>query len=218
VIAKLYGNKIAKVEKLSPATLDTLAIVAYKQPLTRADIETIRGVACGQILRQLMERGLVKTAGRKMDTLGYPTLYATTEQFLKEFGLATLAELPLLAELRQMKILADETPTAETAPTSSTETADAIPVGAENDTEKNYMPIEPPSEDDEDDDDEEENESEEDDEGEEIPDEDDEESDEEDESDDDDDDDDFDDDFDEDDDEEEDDDEDENEDIDDDEE
>ncbi|GHS99285.1 segregation and condensation protein B [Planctomycetales bacterium] len=107
-IRRLYGNKAAKEEKISPAMLDTLAIVAYKQPVTRAEIETVRGVGCGQLLRQLLERGLVRVTGKKMDVIGYPALYGTTEQFLREFGLPSPAELPMLAELRQMKIIDDE--------------------------------------------------------------------------------------------------------------
>jgi segregation and condensation protein B len=107
LVEKLSGGRTAAPEKLSPATLDTLAIIAYKQPLTRLEIETIRGVACGQILRQLMERELVKVVGKKMEALGYPSLYGTTENFLREFGLASLAALPLLEELQRMNLLTD---------------------------------------------------------------------------------------------------------------
>lgn len=79
--------------KLSPALLETLAIVAYRQPIMRADLEAIRGVHCGEGLRQLMERGLVRIAGRH-DSLGRPVLYATTKKFLQHFGLRDLRDLP----------------------------------------------------------------------------------------------------------------------------
>lgn len=79
--------------KLSPAAMETLAIIAYKQPITRADVEAIRGVGCGEVIRGLMERKLVKSAGRA-EVLGRPMLYATTTQFLTLFGLDTVKDLP----------------------------------------------------------------------------------------------------------------------------
>jgi segregation and condensation protein B len=79
--------------RLSPAALETLAVIAYKQPITRADVEKIRGVACGELLRQLLEKGLVRVAGRH-DSLGRPQLYGTTKRFLQVFGLNTLKDLP----------------------------------------------------------------------------------------------------------------------------
>lgn len=84
--------------KLSPAALETLAIVAYKQPVLRTDIETIRGVACGEVLRSLMERHLVKIVGRAPE-IGRPMLYGTTKQFLEVFGLASLKDLPSVESL-----------------------------------------------------------------------------------------------------------------------
>lgn len=110
-IQNLHGNKPSKEEnerKLSPALLDTLAIIAYKQPVTRAEVETVRGVGCGQLIRQLMERGSVKPVGKKMEVIGCPLLYGTTELFLQEFGLSALDELPMLQELRQLKIVGDK--------------------------------------------------------------------------------------------------------------
>jgi len=80
-------------DKLSAALLETLAVVAYKQPVMRADIEAIRGVHCGEALRQLMERRLVQIVGRH-DSLGRPVLYGTTKRFLQMFGLRELSELP----------------------------------------------------------------------------------------------------------------------------
>ncbi|REJ88350.1 MAG: SMC-Scp complex subunit ScpB [Planctomycetota bacterium] len=79
--------------RLSPPAMETLAIVAYRQPILRADIEAIRGVMSGEMLKQLMERGLVKIVGED-DSLGRPYLYGTTRQFLELFGLHSLAELP----------------------------------------------------------------------------------------------------------------------------
>jgi segregation and condensation protein B len=86
--------------KLSPAALETLAIVAYKQPIIRADIESIRGVACGEMVRSLMYKGLVKIVG-KAEVLGRPLLYGTTKKFLEVFGLSDLKDLPKAEELKQ---------------------------------------------------------------------------------------------------------------------
>jgi segregation and condensation protein B len=79
--------------RLSAPALETLAVVAYRQPVMRAQIEAIRGVDCGEILRQLMDRNLVRAAGRA-DELGRPYLYATTKRFLQVFGLKHLEDLP----------------------------------------------------------------------------------------------------------------------------
>jgi segregation and condensation protein B len=79
--------------RLSPAARETLAIVAYRQPIMRADIEAVRGVQCGEILRLLMEKGLVRITGRH-DSLGRPVLYGTTKRFLQVFGLKSLRDLP----------------------------------------------------------------------------------------------------------------------------
>ena len=86
--------------KLSPAALETLAIIAYKQPVIRADIEVVRGVAVGEIVRSLMYKGLVKIVGRA-EVLGRPMLYGTTKKFLEVFGLNTLKELPKIEELKK---------------------------------------------------------------------------------------------------------------------
>jgi segregation and condensation protein B len=79
--------------KLPGALLETLAIVAYRQPIMRADVEAIRGVHCGDALGQLMERGLVRVVGRD-DSLGRPMLFGTTKRFLQTFGLRDLRDLP----------------------------------------------------------------------------------------------------------------------------
>lgn len=83
---------------LSQAAVETLAIIAYKQPVKRVDVETIRGVSVGDIVRTLVERGLVKIVGRE-ESIGKPLLYGTTKKFLKEFGLKSLKDLPSTAEL-----------------------------------------------------------------------------------------------------------------------
>jgi segregation and condensation protein B len=92
-------HKTRAQTRLTPAALETLAIVAYKQPILRADLEAIRGVACGEVLRSLMDRRLVKIVGRA-EVLGRPMLYGTTKVFLEIFGLASLKDLPKAEELR----------------------------------------------------------------------------------------------------------------------
>ena len=85
--------------RLSSPARETLAIVAYRQPIMRTDIEAIRGVQCSDVLRQLMERGLVRIAGRH-DSLGRPVLYGTTKKFLQVFGLKSLRDLPMNEQLK----------------------------------------------------------------------------------------------------------------------
>ncbi len=91
-------GKSRKDEKLSGAGLETLAIVAYRQPVTKAEIEAIRGVQVGPILRTLVDRGMVKVGGRSDDP-GHPLLYVTTRKFLDTFALASLDDLPRDGEL-----------------------------------------------------------------------------------------------------------------------
>jgi len=79
--------------RLSKPALETLSIIAYRQPITRAELESIRGVACGEVVRTLMDRRLVKITGRA-EELGRPMLYGTTRQFLDTFGLASVKDLP----------------------------------------------------------------------------------------------------------------------------
>lgn len=85
--------------RLSGPALETLAVVAYRQPILRAEIEAVRGVQCGEMLRTLMDRDLIRIAGRSTD-LGRPLMYGTTRRFLELFGLKNLDELPRAAELR----------------------------------------------------------------------------------------------------------------------
>ena len=88
--------------KLSKAAVETLSIVAYRQPVTRAEVEDLRGVDPGGILRMLSERGLIAVTGRK-DEPGRPLLYGTTPDFLSLFGLRDLSELPTLRDLRELQ-------------------------------------------------------------------------------------------------------------------
>ncbi|MCB9831980.1 MAG: SMC-Scp complex subunit ScpB [Planctomycetes bacterium] len=91
-----FVSLLAKVridEKITPATLETLAIIAYKQPITRAEVDAIRGVGSGQIVRNLMDKNLVKVVGR-VDLPGRPFQYGTTKHFLDHFGLKGLKDLP----------------------------------------------------------------------------------------------------------------------------
>lgn len=91
--------KKAKPVKFSTSVMETLAIVAYRQPVIRPEIERIRGVDCGWTLRVLMEKGLVKMMGRK-DLPGRPIIYGTTQAFLEIFGLNSLTDLPTLKEIQ----------------------------------------------------------------------------------------------------------------------
>lgn len=91
LLARLHADR--QTSKLSHAALETLSIIAYRQPIIRAEIEAIRGVACGEVLRGLLERRLIKIVGRA-EELGRPMLYGTTGEFLKVFGLARIEDLP----------------------------------------------------------------------------------------------------------------------------
>ncbi|MFO7556866.1 MAG: SMC-Scp complex subunit ScpB [Desulfobacterales bacterium] len=96
-----------KPTRLSKAALETLAIIAYKQPIIRNDIEHIRGVSCGGILRMLLERKLVRVLGRKTIP-GRPLIYATTKQFLEVFELRNLEDLPTPKEISELSDSASE--------------------------------------------------------------------------------------------------------------
>ncbi len=98
-LQRLKGVK--KAEKLSPAALETLAVIAYRQPVMRAEIEAIRGVKAGPMLRTLLQHKLVRITGRA-DVPGRPLQYGTTQHFLDRFGLASLQELPSLKEFKNL--------------------------------------------------------------------------------------------------------------------
>jgi segregation and condensation protein B len=122
--------------RLSAPALETLAIIAYRQPITRAEIEAIRGVAVDGVLQTLLDRGLVKIAGRA-EIPGRPLLYETTQNFMDHFGLRNLDELPNVAELRKIHLpLATRAPEPGSVPASeprAPETAgQSDPAGREN--------------------------------------------------------------------------------------
>ena len=108
----------AKPARLSPPALETLAIIAYRQPITRADVEAVRGVAIESVLQTLMERGLVKIAGRA-EVPGRPLLYETTQFFLDHFGLRNLDELPNAVELKRRELPKAALPAAPESPPES---------------------------------------------------------------------------------------------------
>ncbi|MEW6488675.1 MAG: SMC-Scp complex subunit ScpB [Thermodesulfobacteriota bacterium] len=87
--------------RFSRAALETLAIVAYRQPVTRAELEEVRGVDCGGVLKLLLDRGLARILGKK-DVPGRPLLYGTTRKFLEAFGLSSLGELPNLKDIEDL--------------------------------------------------------------------------------------------------------------------
>lgn len=98
-----YIQKLEPVPplRMSRAALETLAIIAYKQPVTRAEVEHVRGVDAGPLLRGLLERRLVRIAGHR-EVPGRPILYATTPRFLEVFGLASISDLPTLREIEEL--------------------------------------------------------------------------------------------------------------------
>ncbi|MBQ8596897.1 MAG: SMC-Scp complex subunit ScpB [Lachnospiraceae bacterium] len=107
-----YLIKIAKTPRkyvLTDTLLETLSIVAYKQPVTRAEIEKIRGVSCDHAVNRLVEFGLIAEVGR-MDAPGRPLLFGTTEEFLRSFGVKSLEELPELSavQIEEFKVQAEQ--------------------------------------------------------------------------------------------------------------
>jgi len=106
-------DHVPSTGRLSTPALETLTVVAYRQPIIKAEIEAIRGVSCGEMLRQLLEKGLVKIAGRSPE-LGRPFLYATTKQFLTRYGLNRLSDLPDAAGLCGQGLPAENSPAQET--------------------------------------------------------------------------------------------------------
>jgi len=107
-VRRLYPE--AKPTRLSGPALETLAIIAYRQPVTRADLEAVRGVAVDGVMQVLLDRGLVKISGRA-EVPGRPLLYSTTEFFLQHFGLKTVDELPNSSELKRIQLPTAPIPT-----------------------------------------------------------------------------------------------------------
>jgi segregation and condensation protein B len=115
--------------------METLAVIAYRQPILRADIEAVRGVNCGEILRQLMDRELVRIGGRSED-LGRPYLYTTTKHFLRVFGLDSLDSLPRVERLRRGG--PDLAPTTHSADAQGKSLGEVEPLSSE---EEGSMPV-----------------------------------------------------------------------------
>lgn len=139
-VRKLYHNKMTV--RLTQAALETLCIIAYKQPLTRAEIEAIRGVEVIGPLDTLTERRLITVIGRR-ETTGRPILYGTTTEFLRQFGLNTLSDLPKLksfvvenpaasAQATALELVEEESAAALEKAQSDKETADSLSAGEEN--------------------------------------------------------------------------------------
>ena len=110
--------------RLSAPAMETLAIIAYRQPLTRADIEAVRGVAVDGVMQTLLDRGLVRIAGRA-DIPGRPLLYETTQFFMEHFGLKNLGDLPNASELRRVQL-----PSATPPPEQPTDRATPVELPA----------------------------------------------------------------------------------------
>ncbi len=106
ILKERYGKQ--REDRLSRAALETLSIIAYSQPLTRTEIENIRGVGADGMIRTLKEKNLIKEVGRK-ETPGRPVLYGTTKEFLKIFRLKSIADLPKLDELEEKRFALDGT-------------------------------------------------------------------------------------------------------------
>ena len=114
---------IGRRSRLSGPAMETLAVVAYRQPIIKSDIEAVRGVSSGEILRQLLEKGLVRIAGRS-EELGRPYLYATSKEFLAQFGLGNLDDLPRSERLAGQGLPTWANSDQISDPNSSTEPSD----------------------------------------------------------------------------------------------
>jgi segregation and condensation protein B len=129
----LQKLKEEKPKRLSPAALETLAVIAYRQPIIKSDIEGIRGVDATPTVKTLLDRNLIKIVGHQ-STVGNPALYATTDEFLKLFSLGSLAELPTLRDLAPL----DEDP-GETAEQDSSSDVDNQSAGQEDDNSLDFQ-------------------------------------------------------------------------------
>lgn len=101
-IAQLNGDKFLK--KLSAASIETLSIIAYKQPVTKSEIELIRGVNCDYAVQKLLEKELIIISGRKEDAVGKPLVYSTSKNFMDYFGINSAADLPKIKEILDHEI------------------------------------------------------------------------------------------------------------------
>jgi len=118
-LRKMYKQR--RAEKLSKPALETLAIIAYKQPLTKLEIESLRNVNVDGVMASLLEKGLIRITGRK-NAPGRPIVYGTTRQFLEHFGLKSLEDLPKMEDFSELKAAEEKTETrAEEKPDDKTE-------------------------------------------------------------------------------------------------
>ncbi len=127
-LAELHRTR--SIGRMTRAAVETLAIIAYKQPITRAQLEAIRGVNCGEVLRSLTERRLITIKGRA-EELGRPLLYGTTKQFLDAFGLSSVKDLPTMAEFKFA--ISSAAPAADAPAETSQTPAAQDDAGAEQD-------------------------------------------------------------------------------------
>lgn len=134
-VLRKFVKSLKPPVRLSKPALETLAVVAYRQPVTLPEIDEIRGVDCGGVIHTLLEKKLVVTAGRK-NVVGRPILYRTSRDFLVHFGLKDLGELPSLREFEELarqalgpELAAEETLALSGAPPAVEQTSDAQPAG-----------------------------------------------------------------------------------------
>jgi segregation and condensation protein B len=139
-VRQLYPE--AKPTRLTGPQLETLAIIAYRQPVTRADCEAVRGVAVDGVMQILLDRGLVKIAGRA-EVPGRPLLYSTTEYFLQHFGLKTTDELPNAGELKRVVLPTAKVEEPAAAPADGTAPAEPAAPDAAAPAEKAEAPEAP---------------------------------------------------------------------------
>ncbi len=141
-IALLNGDKFLK--KLSSAALETLAIIAYKQPITKSEIESIRGVNCDYAVQKLLEKDLIIISGRNEDAVGKPLIYATSKSFMDYFGINSASDLPKINE-----VLMEELVKATVVNPAESETeseSDLTEIIIEETTETNVEGVEAPNE------------------------------------------------------------------------
>jgi segregation and condensation protein B len=139
-----YVRKLlaARPPRLSRPLMETVAIIAYRQPITRPEIEQLRGVDSGGVLETLLEKRLVKIAGRK-DAPGRPIIYETTAEFLELFGLKNLEGLPDLSEFREIERSVEQ---ANTGPVQGIETHPEDPAANPETSSQDMAPAEEPNE------------------------------------------------------------------------
>ena len=141
-VALLNGDKFLK--RLSTAALETLAIIAYKQPVTKSEMEAIRGVNCDYAVQKLLEKDLVVIAGRKEEAVGQPLIYATSKSFMDYFGINSADDLPKISEV-MMEELVNATNVIEAQAEQleyESDVSNGTPMGNELDVEETIVSIE----------------------------------------------------------------------------